>query len=299
MRGRGSEAVDLVKRAEGYLERRGVPNARRNAEWMLVSLLGCRRAELYLDPHRPVDPETEARFEELVRRRGDREPLQYILGSVEFMSLPFVITEGVFIPRFETELLVEHVEKQLAETQRTDGARVLDLCSGSGVIAVSLAKRLPGVFAVGVEQDPAAVDLARENAKLNGVEDRTDFVAGEAVGFLVEDEGVYDAVISNPPYIARGELEELPPEVRRHEPLAALDGGEDGMDFHRNAASHLAPRLAPGGFAAFEIGAAQGAAVSEMFAAASLVNVEIIKDYNGFDRVVMGFKPSIYPREGI
>jgi release factor glutamine methyltransferase len=273
----------LIRDGEIHLVVAGVPNARRNAEWMLADLLRCRAADLYLDATRAPDAGDVERYRELIERRSSREPLQYILGHTEFMSLPFRSRPGVFIPRPDTECLVEIAEARL----NRGAARVLDLCCGSGVIAVSLLRRHPDVTTVAVDVDAAAGELTIHNAEANGVHDRMRFVGADAAGFLEGTDERFDMVACNPPYIATGEMNDLPPEVRDHEPWLSLDGGADGLDFYRGVAGPLCRCLKPGASVLFEIGSAQAAGVRAILEAASLVDIEVHQDYAGCDRVVV------------
>lgn len=289
------DIVRLLRESEAYLDERGVPNARRNAEWMLGHVLECRSADLYLTPYRVIDRSERDRFQDLLRRRGEREPLQYIIESTEFMSLPFRMRPGVFIPRPETELLVEAVEELLEKVPRGGGGRgpfsVLDLCCGSGVIGVSLAVRRSDLECTAVDVDARAVALARDNAAGNGVCLRFRFVEARAADFLRGPAGTYHAVVCNPPYVPAVEIARLLPEVRDHEPRLALDGGADGLDFYREVLPLFPGVTAPGGIIVLEIGDAQGRAVSELAEAAGFDGVAVRKDYRGLDRVVVGRRP--------
>jgi release factor glutamine methyltransferase len=319
MSSRRPNISELVRGGEVELVVHSVPNARRNAEWMLAHVLECRAADLYLDSSRQPS-ETQVRlYKTLLERRAAREPLQYILESTEFMSLSFHTVPGVFIPRPDTECVVEHAEAMLAAqgyrgwregTERRMTAttlgpsssrpaevrpaaadvaepfQILDLCCGSGVIAVSILKRLPGVRATALDLNADAVELTARNAALNGVGERIDCVCGDAFEFLASTCATFDMIVCNPPYIASGELAALPPEVRVHEPNLSLDGGADGVDFYRALCQTAAAVLYPGAAMVVEIGAGQGAAVSSLLHAASFVDISVRQDYAGCDRVV-------------
>jgi release factor glutamine methyltransferase len=283
--------LEALRRAEAYLTERNVPNARRNSEWMLAHVLGCPSPELYLDSQKLLTGSEIAAFDELVRRRGTREPLQYILGSTEFMSLTFETVPGVFIPRPDTEVLVESVEALLAKAGKPSGGAVLDLCCGTGVIVVSLLYRNRRLAGVAVDIDPAAAELTGRNAMRNGVAERIECVTADAIEFLETGSRRYDAITCNPPYVLTGDMDGLPPEIRAHEPPLSLDGGPDGLDFYKKVVPLLAGAVMAGGIVAFEIGDTQGAAVADMLSAASFVDVSIHQDYNGLDRVVMARNP--------
>ncbi len=288
-----TDILQLLKDAETYLVEREVPNAKRNADWLLAHVLGCRSPELYLTPYRVIDRASRETFQSLLRRRGEREPLQYILGSAEFMSLPFHMRRGVFIPRPDTEVLVEKLEAFLRARVRPHRTKngygelaLLDLCCGTGVIGVSLVCRLPHLGCTAVDVDEGAVALARENAALNGVEDRVRCVQRDAAEFLEAKRGAFDAVACNPPYVPTADIERLLPEVRDHEPLLGLDGGPDGLSFYRQVIPLLPGVTAPGGIIAFEIGDAQGPAVAALLESGGFADVAVHKDYGHSDRVV-------------
>ena len=271
------------------LEAGGVPNARRNAEWLLMSVIGGTILDLVVHSEQPLPAEEEARYLSLIERRAAREPLQYIVGDTAFMSFPFKIEPGVFIPRPDTERLVEVTQRLLAEG---DGpGRILDLCCGAGVIAISLAAAFPDARIVGVDSNSQAVRLAEGNAALNAVAARTEFVQAAAADFAVAEADRFDAVVCNPPYIPSGEIDALPPEVKDHEPIDALDGGREGLDFYRSTIPRLRTWLQPGGWAAFEIGAGQTLPVSSLLNAAGFKQLETHRDYRQLDRVVAGRLP--------
>lgn len=277
----GPTVSQLIRSGELELVVAGVPNARRNAEWMLSHVLGCRAADLYLDTQQVPRVERVNEYRGLVSRRVGREPLQYLLGTTEFMSLPFVAVPGVFIPRPDTECLVE-----IAETMLTPNSRVLDVCCGSGVIGVSLLRRAAGTTLTAVDVDANAVALTRQNAELNGVAGRITCEMRDGIAFLQGIEERYDMIVCNPPYIPSGTLAALPPEVRNHEPRRSLDGGADGLDFYRAMAPWLPRALRPAAPVLMEIGADQAEAVAGILVDATLVDIEVDRDYAGCDRVV-------------
>ncbi len=277
---------DWVQRAETHLVNHGVPNARRNAEWMLCYSLGWNMLDVYVKSSAPLEGECAQRYWGIVERRANREPLQYILEGTEFMSLPFAIKRGVFVPRPETELLVEQAEARMRERPLHEPLKVLDLCSGSGIVGVSLAYRVANLDVIAVDAAAAAAELTAANAVRNAVSDRVNVVQGDAFEFLEKIDMRFSAIVCNPPYIATGELPALPREVREHEPMLALDGGADGLDFYRRVAPLLARRLHTNGFVMFEIGDTQAAAVSGLLRDAGFVADDVVKDYAGSDRVV-------------
>ena len=300
-----ADVSQLIRHGESFLTMRGVPNARRNAEWLLAHVLACRSADLYLDTRYIPAPIQVRAYERLLDRRGSREPLQYILGMTEFMSLPFYSVPGVFIPRPDTEILVEKIEAHLAKIndkaeadpspmtralQRDAPRHVLDLCCGSGVIAVSIVKRVGRTVATAVDVTDIAADVAARNADLNCVGRRVDCICADAIEFLENSEHRFDIIACNPPYIATDELASLAPEIKLHEPRLGLDGGHGGLDFYCAIVRLLRRSLKPGGAAFFEIGAGQAESVRELLAGESLTDVSVYKDYAGNDRVVVARK---------
>ena len=279
---------ELLSRAEDHLVQNGVPNARRNAEWMLCHTLGWSMLDLYVQSGSRLGDDRLDAYWQRVERRARREPLQYILGTTEFMSLPFDIRPGVFVPRPDTEVLVERAETRLRSRPLHEPLTVLDLCCGSGIIGVSLAQRIGNLSVTSVDVSVEAADLTAHNAGKNGVADRVRVIQADAFAFLDGTHGSFTAIVCNPPYIESGELAALPREVREHEPMLALDGGRDGLDFYRRVIPMLRPRLAADGFVMFEIGDTQGAAVSSMLRETGFAGVDVAKDLSGRDRVVVG-----------
>ncbi len=277
---------DWLQRAEAHLVSHGVPNARRNAEWMLCYSMGCNMLDVYVKSGDTLDAGVAARYWEIVERRAGREPLQYILEGTEFMSLPFSVRPGVFVPRPETELLVELAESQLRSRPLHESISVADLCCGSGIIGISLAVRVPNLDVTAVDSSPLAAGVTAANAHRNAVAARVRAVEIDACEFLAVGSTMFSGIVCNPPYIATSELSALPREVREHEPVAALDGGADGLDFYRRCIPLLARRLQADGFVMFEIGHTQARAVSELLRKAGFGSVDVAQDLAGHDRVV-------------
>jgi len=278
---------ELIALSADFLAERGVESARLNAERLLGDVLGLARIELYLQSDRPVTGEELDRYRELIRRRGQGEPLQTLIGTTGFYSREFKVTAGVFIPRPETELLVESAIARLRPADHSLLApRAAEVGCGSGVVAVSLAAELPALEIWATDVSTAAVELTRHNAVRHGVGERVHVLAGDLLQPLPANlRGALDLVVSNPPYVRRAELAGLAREVQ-HDPAAALDGGEDGLDVYRALAA-AAPRwLAPGGWLAVEIGADQGESVPDLFGRAGLDEVAVWHDYNQHPRVV-------------
>jgi len=222
-------------------------------------------------------------LEDLLQRRLARVPLAYLLGEAAFYRETYRVTPDVLIPRPDTERLVEEAIARIPA-----GARVADLCCGSGCIGISVLANRPDLFCEAVDLSPAAVALTRENAKRNGVSDRLSVFCADLFS-LPPSLSDYDAILCNPPYIVRSVIPTLSPEVKR-EPTAALDGGEDGLDFYREIARRLCSLLKPGGLALLEIGYDQAASVSELFRAVG-GDPTILSDYGGNPRVAVLTRP--------
>ncbi len=279
---------DLIQATAGYFEGKGVSSARMEAERLLADVLGLARIELYFQFDRPVLGRELDLFRELVRRRAGGEPLQTILGETEFYSRVFKVSPGVFIPRPETERLVEIAVELIAPPdQRLLAPVAVEIGCGSGVIGVCLALEVPRLTVQATDINPAAVELAEHNAHRHGVEARVHILQGNRFDPLPDHlRGQVDLLVSNPPYIPSADIATLQTEVKEHDPHTALDGGRDGLDFYRALAHAMGQWLRPGGHLAFEIGADQGAAVSSILEASGAVEVSVHRDYADRDRVV-------------
>jgi release factor glutamine methyltransferase len=264
---------------KGFLAVKGVENARLEAEWLLCTALSLDRVGLYLNFDKPLLDEELALFRGMVARRARREPLQHILGTQEFMGLEFRTTPAALIPRSDTEILVN-------EAVRVAGAarRILDIGSGSGCVAVALAKSLPAAEVISVDLSAAAIALAIENAARNSV--TVDFRTGSLYEPVSPEK--FDLIVSNPPYIPSEDIKGLQAEVRDYEPHLALDGGHDGLDFYRLIVASAPAHLLAGGWLVVEVGIGQAAAVRELFAQSGFSDIFAAKDPGSIDRVVGG-----------
>jgi release factor glutamine methyltransferase len=280
------KVLEALRLAEAYLARHGIERPRLDAEHLLARRMGCTRLDLYLRFDREAADDVIAGYREDLKRRSTRYPLQYILGEIEFMSLPFRVREGVFIPRPETELLVEWIEELAGAAP---ALAFVEFGVGSGVISGSLCRRHPGWRGVAIDVSPGAVALARENFASLGVDGRIEAVV--AAGLDAIADGAFDLLVANPPYVPTGEIPGLEAEVSAHESRAALDGGPEGTDLYPVLAREAVRLLRPGGLAAFEIAAGRGGAVVEILSRAGLERASMRKDYNGFERMVTAFAP--------
>ena len=267
----------LVRKIRGMLDEF-------EANRIVMKALDIPRTELIIKNKEEAPKEGAERAIKMAERRISGEPLQYILGETEFMSLRFKVNRSTLIPRCDTETLVEY----LLEFMDGKPANILDIGTGTGCIAISLARYNKNVSATGLDISGEALRTALENARLNGVADRVSFAE---MNILDETpSGIYDIVVSNPPYIETDVIDSLQTEVKDYEPLSALDGGSDGLKFYRRIVGQAMGLLRGGGMLAFETGFDQGEAVSELMKNAGFEDVKIIKDLCGNDRVVAGKK---------
>jgi release factor glutamine methyltransferase len=268
---------------------RGFESARLEAELLLAHVLKVDRVRILTDPARPLEPAELAAYRDLIRRRRAREPVAYLLGSREFYGRPFRVDRRVLVPRPDTETLVDVA---LARTRaRSMGGRALDLCTGSGCVAITFARERPTWRVDGSDLSPDALAVARDNAARLGAVWNVRWLAGDLFAPLDPARDRYDLVTANPPYIPRDELAALDPDVRDFEPRLALDGGPDGLDLVDRVVREAPPFLLPGALLAVEIMAGQGDDVRRRFERAGFVDVELAHDYGGRGRVVSGRRP--------
>ncbi|TMA28523.1 MAG: peptide chain release factor N(5)-glutamine methyltransferase [Deltaproteobacteria bacterium] len=268
--------------AREWLAKKGTESPRLDAELLLASALGCDRTRLYIDIDKPVAAEELARFKKLMQRRGAREPVAYILGVKEFYGRPFAVESGVFIPRPETEVLVQLALEALP---RDEPFRALDLCAGSGAVGLSIAaERLQAQVDL-VERSPAAAEIAARNAE-KLAPGRARVHQGDLYAALPE-KARYLAITANPPYLAHGEGTQLTPDITDYEPREALFGGDDGLEVQRRVIASVSDWLAPGGLFGTEIGPSQAESVVALCKAAGLSAVRVERDLAGLDRHVI------------
>jgi release factor glutamine methyltransferase len=260
--------------------------ARPDTETLLLHLVGKNRAWLMAHLEEDFAGCTAIRFASLLDRRLRGEPIQYIVGETEFFGLPFKVTPDVLIPRPETEHLVE---RAIELARLHDAPRIVDLCTGSGAIAVALARALPTAGITATDLSSAALTIAHENAQRNCVESRIRFLEGDLLEPVAGER--FDLVVANPPYVPAGERESLSVEVRDHEPALALFAGVDGLDIYRRLISDAPGMLVPGGFVVLEIGYGQAGAVEALLADAGFMRIEFIPDLQGIPRVACAERP--------
>jgi release factor glutamine methyltransferase len=279
------QALELTRKAAAVFEARGFENPRLQAELLLAGVLGMRRLDLYLQHDRPVGPAELELFRAAVRRRLRHEPLQYIQGQAAFRQLELAVDARVLIPRPETEVLVDAVLRWSAA--RPAGGSVLDVGTGSGAIALSLA--VEGRFArvVATDVSAAALEVAAANARRSGLAELVEFRTGSIFGPLAAGER-FDVIVSNPPYVAERDRDALAAEVAQYEPAAALFGGADGLEVIAQLVEQAAAHLVPGGLLALEVGLGQSDAVMDRLSVAgSYAAVRVVPDLTGRPRIVL------------
>ncbi len=270
---------EAFETGKGTLAAAGIEEAELDARLLLEEICGTDRNTLLVHGDRNVTEEELAQYKEMLEKRSAHIPLQQIIGRQSFMGLEFYVDENVLIPRQDTELLVEEALQELH-----DGMRILDMCTGSGCILLSLLKYSNDCEGIGADISEEALKVAERNRVQLGLENAA-FIRSDLFEAV---EGKFDLLVSNPPYICSDVIDTLMPEVREHEPRQALDGSADGLHFYRRILADCRAYLKPGGMLLFEIGYDQGEAVKRLMEENGFLEVEVKKDYGGLDRVVLG-----------
>lgn len=265
------------------LQAAGIEEAALDARLLLEAVCGTDRNDLLVHGEQTVAPEAEEKYLNWIRQRAEHIPLQQLTGEQGFMGLTFNVNEHVLIPRQDTEILVEEVLKELH-----DGMRVLDMCTGSGCILLSLLHYSNDCEGLGVDLSAEALEVAGRNVLKVLTPEKAEHAHFLQSDLFEKVEGKFEIIVSNPPYIASAEVEKLMPEVRDHEPRMALDGTEDGLHFYRRIIEEAGKHLVSSGMLFFEIGYDQGQAVSELMRTEGYCDVQVVQDYAGLDRVVLG-----------
>ena len=289
--------MKILNWTKQYFEAKGVENPRLDAEVLLCAVLKCQRITLYVDFERPLSEEELATYREYVRRRGNFEPLAYILGERAFMRNTFKVNKATLVPRPETELLVESLVRIAPLLKREGDVKILDIGTGSGAIIVSLLDYLPNAKGVGVDISVDALIVAKENSEKIGVTGLIGFVRSDVFSKLPLEKK-FDIIVSNPPYIPAGDIAGLDKDVQQ-EPRGALDGGTDGLDFYRRITAEAMDHMAEEGVLAFEIGIGQAAAVQQLCLDAGFVKTAVRKDYAGIERMVFAVKAATTSEEAM
>lgn len=284
--------AELVKQGQIKLFKAGINNADFDA-WVLVEkICGISRTEYFVKMHDEVSEDIVTSYFEAIDKRITHYPLQYIVGEWEFMGIPFKVNENVLIPRQDTEILVEKALEIIgSEFEKIKGKiSVMDMCTGSGCIGISVAKKCQNTSVTCVDISKAALEVAKENGKLNGVKN---------ISFIESDlfenvNGKFNVIISNPPYITSAEIKKLMPEVKDFEPHLALDGDSDGLKFYKLIINQSKEYLNENGYILFEIGYDQGEQVKKLLFEKGYTDIEVLKDLGGNDRVVIGKRRKMY-----
>lgn len=300
--------LESLQLSTGFLEKKGIESSRLNAELLLSEILKCKRLDLYLKFDQPLKENEVSIYREWIARRGKFEPLQYIIGNVEFYGLQFKVTPDVLIPRPETEILVEtvlnklknntsvipipiHRERNLQDftpvlPDRNDRINILDIGTGSGNISISLAKNLDNAELTAFDISEKALFIAHENAVANGVEEKIQFITADVKTYMCNDQ--FDIIVSNPPYVSSEEYPVLQKEIFNFEPIIAVTDSNDGLDFYRTIAERSKVLLKKNGKIFLEVGKDQSKYVADILEKNDFINIYFVKDYQQIDRVVVG-----------
>ena len=279
-------AIDKLKEVSAFLSSRGIEDSAKEAEMLITETLHISKSELY-SGNLEISDEISKQIDSLALRRSEGEPVQYVIGHVDFYGLRINVGKGVLIPRPETELLVEQAIKALSSVkgQVSDKCLFLDLCTGSGCIALALGRHFPQAVVYGIDKLSNAIAYAEHNRVENKITN-VHFMQGDLFEPIMGMR--FDCIISNPPYIKRSEIPGLQREVRDYEPIEALDGGEDGLDFYRRILSKSPEFLKDNGLLIMEIGIGQSEDILSLALKAHFSDIEFIEDYAGIRRIFIG-----------
>lgn len=277
--------LEVIQKSTEFLARKGVDSPRLQIELLMAHVLGVPRLQLYLSFDRVLTNAELDKLRELVRRRGNREPLQHLLGTVSFCGYELIVNRDVFIPRPETELLAELAWTWI-EKSKVDAPTVLDIGTGSGCIAIAVAIRCPRAVVTAVDISEAAITVARTNAAKHNVQGRIEFLVGDCFEPVPQGKQ-FNLILTNPPYIPTGDIPQLEPEVRDHDPRVAFDGGADGLVLIRRIARDGLAYLARGGRLMLEFGDGQSDAVCGVFNASGWAVENLVKDDRGTPRILV------------
>jgi release factor glutamine methyltransferase len=278
--------LEAINKSSDYLKKKGIEDHKINAELLLCSLLNCKRINLYLNFDRPLSEEETDKYRELLKRRGEREPLQYITGTIEFYGLRFKVNNTVLIPRPETELLVDRIINENSGKK----LRILDIGTGSGNVAVSLKYHLPLVEISAIDKSNDAIRTAIDNADYNLISGKIDFCNIDIMTEDIFSIGSFDIIVSNPPYVSEEDYQNLEPELRLHEPKMALSDLSNGLSFYKKIADISVRLLNDRGKVYLEMGAGQSSAIKDILLEKNFCNISVTKDYQNIERIISGEK---------
>ena len=283
------KAQDKLKEISRKLGNCGIEAAEKEAELLLSEGINMSRIDMYKD-NPELDDTQMPSLDKMINRRCNREPLQYIIGHIDFLGLNLEVGKGVLIPRPETELMAEHAIKLLG-ARNTEQKSVLDLCTGSGCVALAIAVKFPDALVYGVDISEKAIRYARINAERNNAKNAF-FYCGDLFSTVNKTKS-FDLIISNPPYIKSDDIKDLQPEIRDWEPLNALDGGRDGLVYYREIVPAARQILNDTGILMFELGDGYAQSLKKMFENSGYSSIEILKDYSGKERIILSEKNQI------
>lgn len=277
--------LESIRLSTQYLGEKGIDSPRTNAELLLAAIIGCKRLELYLSFDKPLSEIELKQFRESLKRRGNFEPLQYIIGTVEFYGLELNVDSNVLIPRPETEMLVETIINQFSKEQQIV---VLDIGCGSGNISIALAVNFPLAKIISTDISNAALAVAKKNSEKFNVKERINFINHNILKDSLDNLPLFNAIVSNPPYVSKESYAELQKEIRNYEPREAVTDEKDGYTFFKVIAEAASIRLKENGKLFFEIAQGQSDEVKNILMENKFSNICVIKDYQGIDRVIFG-----------
>jgi len=279
--------LDVLNKSTEYLEKKGIESPRMNAEILLADILKCKRLELYLMYDRPLTEKELTEYREYLKRRSTFEPAQYIIGTVEFYGLEFNVSPAVLIPRPETEILVETVIDSVNEE---DKLQIMDIGSGSGNISIAIAVNLPNASVTGIEISESAIAVAKENLKRYDCNKRVSFLNYDILSVNKDELSDFDIIVSNPPYVSKGDYDKVQKEILNYEPNIAVTDFQDGFKFYRKIISQTEQILKPNGKIFLEIAQGQSQKINEIMKENNFKGISIVQDYQKIDRVIYGVK---------
>jgi release factor glutamine methyltransferase len=286
--------IKLIKWATAYFDSHHIDSPRTTAEILLAHAISAKRIDLYLRYDQPLNSDELNRFKKLIKRRRNREPVAYILGRKEFWSMDLEVTRNVLIPRPETECLVERALESLAADSNAGCKSILELGTGCGAVVVALASENSRHSYLGTDISSDAIGVARQNCIRHGLGAQIRFMVADWFAPFDAKSGLFDLIVCNPPYIRSGDLKRLQPEIHAYEPVGALDGGEDGLDYLWHIIQCAYLYLKPAGVLLLEMGHDQKEPLKQMIAAGGQYeDAEFYKDYSGYDRIVSLRKRSV------
>lgn len=279
--------LESINLSTDYLSQKGIESPRINSELLLADIIGCKRLDLYLSFDRPLSDLELKKYREQIRRRANFEPLQYILGKVEFYGLELIVNRSVLIPRPETEILVENIINRF---QKSDRQIILDIGCGSGNISIALAVNLPGSKIIATDISEQALNVASENARKNNLVNSIKFVRHDILKDNLDNFPMFDIVVSNPPYVSKKSFSSLQNEIKKFEPRTAVTDEGDGYTFFNAISAKVSNKIKETGKIFFEVADGQSDEVKNILLKNNFTAIELFKDYQNIDRIVCGVR---------